>query len=147
MNAHKAAQVLNLPNLLDAKDDAPRLLKLAMRAATIAAHHTAEAPLRHKVAAQVYERAARELAKLAERHPEHIDVSFAPCDRLNPGFGYMVEVRDARTGEYLFRGGNNPKTGNTLMSPVDCLEVIGMFTGHHVTRADGRRVRVSVPKD
>jgi len=54
--------------------------------------------------------------------PRHVDVSFAPTDNRNPGFGYTLTVKDAVTGEAIFQNDRNPHTGSELLGAEACLE-------------------------
>ena len=55
---------------------------------------------------------------------ESWDVRFGPCDPLNPGFGYELEVR--RNGERVLFTGKHPVSGKDLDFDA-CLDVARMY--------------------
>jgi hypothetical protein len=59
----------------------------------------------------------------------HVDVSFGLCDRLNPGFGYQLEIQDAQNGAVLLATSIHPATGADLLAPADCIAVAAMYCG------------------
>jgi hypothetical protein len=61
----------------------------------------------------------------AQRGPLY--VSFGPCDRLNPGFGYQIKIERACSGMLVLCTDKHPLTGADL-DFAGCLEVAAMYT-------------------
>jgi len=57
-----------------------------------------------------------------------IEVKFGLTDPMNPQIGYDLEIRDARNGEGLFFGCEDPATGKPLLTANDCLRVASGFS-------------------
>lgn len=64
----------------------------------------------------------------------HLDVQFGPADKLNPLAGYELTIREIgrrpphRDGDVILHTASDPRTGEPLTSPEDCLEVISWYT-------------------
>lgn len=61
----------------------------------------------------------------AQRGPCH--VTFGPCDRLNPGFGYQIKIVRTCSGMVVLCTDTHPLTGADL-DFAGCLEVAAMYT-------------------
>lgn len=82
----------------------------------------------HDIVPQIVAWVARETGRTREEVSTlEIDVQFGPCDRLNPRFGYYLNITRSSDGARLLRTNQNPVTGKRLLSPIDCCEVLSWY--------------------